>query len=219
MLKSLKAVSINNALEVGCGQGTDAILISKYARNLVAIDISFNALRVAKTLSRMNNCIEKVSFIVAEAQHLPFRDGVFDIVFCKDLLHHLSNSVLALSEMKLVTKMAGKVAAIEANACNPQMILIGLIGFSVEKGFFKNTRAKLITIFRKAGFSDVNAEETEFLPRHVLFEYRSPLCLPLISKSKLILKILNKIEYRMQNLSSIKNFLNYIIIHGVKKRM
>ena len=219
MLKTLRAVSIDNVLEVGCGQGTDAILISKYARDAVAIDISFNALRVANKLSQMNNCLEKVFFIVADAEHLPFRDGVFDIVFCKDLLHHLPNSLLALSEMNRVAKMGGKVAAIEANACNPQMILIGLVYFSVDKRVFKNTKAKLITIFRKAGILDVNAEETEFAPRHLLFEYRSPLCLPLFSRSKLVLKILNKIEDRMQNLWPIRNFLNYIIIHGVKKRV
>ena len=217
MLKISKVGSINYTLEVGCGQGTDAVLISRYTQNLVAMDISLHALKVAKTLSRMNNSFEKISFVAGDAEHLPFRESLFDIVFCKDLLHHVPNSSLAILEMKRVAKIAGKVVAIEANACNLQMILIGLIYFSVDKGVFKNTKAKLITIFRKAGFSDVNAEETEFLPRHLLFEYRSPLCLPVISKSKLILKVLSEIEDRMQNSSLIKNFLNYIIIHGVKK--
>lgn len=217
MLKTSKTTSIANMLEVGCGQGTDAILISKHAGNVVAIDVSINALRVAKRLSYIDDCFRKMSFVVADAEYLPFRDGVFDVVFCKDLLHHVPDSVHVLSEMRRVTKIAGKVAAIEANACNPQMILIGLVYFPVDKGVFKNTKAALIQIFEKAGLSNVHAEKTEFLPRHLLFEYRSPLCSPVISKSKTILTILNVIEERMQSLSLVRNLSNYIIIHSLKK--
>ena len=210
------SLSIKSVLEVGCGQGTDALLVSKYAENVVAIDISRNALRVAKMLSAMDNSSKKISFVAADAEHLPFREGVFDVVFCKDLLHHVPEPVLTLSEMRRVAKINGKVAAIEANACNPQMIIIGLIYFRVDKGVFKNTAPKLIKIFRKAGLSHVKLEKTELMPRHLLFEYRSPLCLPMFSESELTLRILKEIEDKLQSFSFLKNFSNYIIIGGLK---
>jgi len=217
LLRILNAGSVDSVLEVGCGQGTDAVLISKYTRHIVAMDISFHSLKVATILSRMKGVSEKISFVVGDGEHLPFRKGLFDIVFCRDLLHHVPNSIFTILEMKRVSKNAGKVIAIEANACNPQMMLIGLIYFSVDKGVFKNTKTRLNATFEEAGLSDVHAEETELLPRHLLFEYRSPLCRPFISKSKLILRILCKIENSLQNLSIIESFANYIIIYGVKK--
>jgi SAM-dependent methyltransferase len=160
---------------------------------------------------------EKVSFIVGDAEHLPLRNDIFDIVFCKDLLHHVSNSVYAALEMRRVAKKNGNVVALEANGFNPQMILIGLIYFSVDKGVFKNTKARLIAIFTGAGLASVSAVETEFLPRHVLFEYRSPLSRLSVSNLKFILRIMYKMENNLQNSSIIKRFANYIIVQGVKE--
>lgn len=217
MLRILNVKSVKNVLEIGCGQGTDTVLISGYTHQIVAIDVSFPALKVATTLSRMRAESEKISFIVSDAQCLPLRDDLFDVVFCKDLLHHVSDPKSTLSEMKRVAKEDGKVIAIEANAYSPQMILIGLIYFSVDKGVFKNTKNRLIATFKTAGLSDVGAEETEFLPRHLLFEYRSPLCRLSFLSSMPFLRTILKMEKNIQNLSIMKKFANYIIIHGVKK--
>lgn len=217
MLRILNVTSVNNVLEVGCGQGTDTVLISRYTHQIVAIDVSLPALKVATTLSRMKTESGKTSFIVSDAQYLPLRDDLFDVVFCKDLLHHVSDPTSALSEMKRVAKEGGKVIAIEANACNPQMILIGLIYLSVDKGVFKNTKTRLIATFKTAGLSDVDAEETEFLPRHLLFEYRSPLCRLSFLSSMPFLRTIHKVENNIQNLSILRRFANYILIHGVKK--
>lgn len=217
MLGMLKVKSVDNILEVGCGQGTDAILISKYTHHVIAIDVSPNAIKVATLLSRMKNSSEKISFVVGDAEYLPFRKDLFDIVFFKDLLHHVSNAVSVMSEMRHVAKNAGKIAAIEANACNPEMILIGLIYYSVDKGVFKNKKNRLITTFKRAGLSRVSAVETEFLPRHILFEYRSPLCRLSAPILMSILRIVRRIENNLQNLSIMKRFANYIIIQGIKE--
>lgn len=216
--KKLKACFTDILLEVGCGQGTDAILATKYFRSVVAIDISSNALKVAKEVSKITNSSDKVFFVVADADHLPFRDEVFDIVFCKDTLHHVPNAMVTLSEMYRVVRNYGKVAAIEANPLNPQMILIGLIYFSIDKGVFKNSQRRLINIFKEVGFFDVNSIFSEFFPRHLVFEYRSPFCSPIISRSRIMLKFLKIIEDSIHRLSFLARFSNYIIIHGIKWR-
>jgi arsenite methyltransferase len=208
---------VNYLVEIGCGQGTDAILLSDYADNLIAIDISVKATKVAKELSRTCGHCDNLSFIVADSENLPFNDGEFDVVFCKDVLHHLSDSLVSLVEARRITKQEGKVVAIEANALNPQMVLIGLIYYQIDKGVFKNTKSNLINVFEKAGFLEIEAKETEFLPRHMLFEYRSPLCLPVVSQTKFLLRILSRTENLMQDLYPFRNFSNYIIIYGVNR--
>lgn len=209
--------SVDSALEVGCGQGTDAILISKHCHHVVAVDISSSALRVASLLSRMNSSSEKLSLVAGDAEHLPLRVNLFDIVFCKDLLHHVSNSVSAVLEMRRAAKIGAKVTAIESNACSPEMISIGLIYFGVDRGVFRNTKTNLMASFERAKLSHVKAMETEFLPRHILFEYRSPLCRLPACNSKLILRTLRKIEEKLQKLSFVRRFANYIIVQGVNK--
>ncbi len=212
---SLGTGSIRNVLEVGCGQGTDAILASRHARQVVATDISFNAVKVAKALSKAGYGSGNISFIVADAAYLPLRKATFDIVFCKDLLHHVADSLSAILEMRRVASDCGKVAAMEANAYNFEMILIGLIYFSVDKGVFKSTKARLIAAFEEAKLSQVSAVETEFLPRHLLFEYRSPLANLSVSRLRAILGIMRRIERKLQNVPIARRCANYILVQGV----
>jgi ubiquinone/menaquinone biosynthesis C-methylase UbiE len=201
VFKAAKNRFVDSVLDVGTGQGTDAVLLSKNAHNVVAIDISSHALITANTLSRTKSEGKNISFIVGDAEHLPLREDTFDLVYCKDLLHHVCDSLLAVSEMRRVAKTGGSVAAIEANAYNPQMIAIGLVYFSVDRGLL-----------------DVSIAETEFLPRHVLFEYRSPIAKILNVNSVTFLKILEKIERWWQRRVVLLRFSNYLIVTGIKKR-
>jgi ubiquinone/menaquinone biosynthesis C-methylase UbiE len=207
----------NLVLDVGAGQGTDAILLSKRALDVVAIDISFKALATAKSLFRNRKDNSNVSLVQADAEHLPFREGVFDVVFCKDVLHHVSNSVRSVKEMKRVGNEKACLVAVEANALNPQMIAIGMIYYSIDHGVFRNTSSRLMDIFSEAGVKNVQITATEFLPRHVLFEYRSPLTKFSGSSSSVMLKLLAIAESAWENHKFLSKFSNYIIVSGFKK--
>ena len=218
MLKAAKNGFVDSVLDVGTGQGTDAILMLKNAHNVVAIDISSHALITANTLSRAKSEGKNISFVLGDAEHLPLREDAFDVVYCKDLLHHVSDSLLAVSEMRRVAKTGGSVVAIEANAYNPQMIAIGLMYFSVDRGVFGNKKEKLASLFFQSGLFDVNITETEFLPRHMLFEYRSPLAKILNVNSLTFLKILEKVERWWQRRAALVRFSNYLVVTGIKKK-
>jgi SAM-dependent methyltransferase len=199
-------------LDVGSGQGIDAILLSKKAHKVIGIDISREAVRTASILSRNENTSGEVSFVVGDAEHLPFRTDAFDTVCCKDVLHHVSNSMQAVLEMKRVAREKGSIMAVEANALNPQMIVIGMIYFSIDRGVLRNTRRRLQKLFLDAGLSRVNVIETEFLPRHMLFEYRSPMNVFLRFRNFRILELLKKIEDHWQRQTFLRKFSNYLLI-------
>lgn len=57
----------------------------------------------------------RVEFEYANAEHLPFASGSFDLVFCKESLHHLARPVLGLYEMLRVCRRA--VVFIEPWSC------------------------------------------------------------------------------------------------------
>jgi ubiquinone/menaquinone biosynthesis C-methylase UbiE len=203
-------------LDVGAGQGTDAILLSDKCKSVVAIDISKNALSTAKTLSKLDDAHDHISFVQADAEHLPFKEDAFDCVYCKDVLHHVSDSLSAVLEMKRVAQETTSLIAIEANGCNPQMVAIGLLYHSVDSGVFKNTRSRISNIFLEAGLHSVKVTETEFLPRHTLFEYRSPLR-RFFGSNSFLFRVLQKLESDWQKHESLHVFSNYLIVSGLKK--
>ena len=86
-------------LEVCAGQSTDAIVISDDVDMVISTDISFQALQTAQELSQLMNK-DNISFVVCDAEHLPFHDDIFDFAFCKDALHHVLNPTKVLSEMR-----------------------------------------------------------------------------------------------------------------------
>jgi ubiquinone/menaquinone biosynthesis C-methylase UbiE len=86
-------------LEIGVGQGR---LFSKI-ENIpgVGIDLSINMLKCFKKKSASN-----VELVQADANHLPFRDECFDLVYTCTVLIHIPDTLieLAVSEIKRVAR-------------------------------------------------------------------------------------------------------------------
>lgn len=203
-------------LEVCAGQGTDSILISPSVGDVIATDISVEALTCARELSNLNER-SNISFVACDAEYLPFKEGIFDFVFCKDALHHVTNPLSVLVEVKRSLKKNGAVTVIEANALNPQMFLIGLIYYDVDKGVFKNSSKYLTKLFEKSLFHSISVQYRELLPRHILFYTKSPIY-KLFKNTFIIkcIKIIYPIESRIASNVLIKKFCNYIIITAKK---
>ena len=92
--------------DIGCGPG----LLSKELASrsvefrVTGVDISSVALDMAR-----KNCkgLSNVLFRYGNVNKLPFQDGTFDIVVCKDGFHHFPSPVRALREMLRVVKGGG----------------------------------------------------------------------------------------------------------------
>jgi len=82
-------------LETGCGNGKT---LRSLGQNAVGIDISPAAVQLAGP-----------SALVGDVRHLPFKDSVFDIIFCWHVLGHLffKERKIAADEMLRVLKPEG----------------------------------------------------------------------------------------------------------------
>ncbi len=67
-------------LEVGCGAGRWAVALRRRGARVVGLDLSASQLEKARRGSRAAGV--PVPWIRGNAESLPFRDGVFDLVFC-----------------------------------------------------------------------------------------------------------------------------------------
>lgn len=75
-------------LEVGCAQ-------KRFCSKSVGIDIKRSQLHDRD--------------IVADAQHMPFKDSSFETIFAGEVIEHLENPQLFISEAKRITKNGGRL--------------------------------------------------------------------------------------------------------------
>jgi len=204
---------IGRLLELGCGQGGDAVLLSEVADEVFGVDVSSEGVATARLVAK-ERLRPNVRFQVAQAEHLPFGDGVFDAVYCKDALHHVADPARVLSEARRVLKSGGRFIAIEANPLSPQMAMIGLVFYSVDKGVFSNTRQRLTRLLDGAGLRDVRAVRTEYFPRAIAFYYVSPL-----NRIRWLARSAQKYEWLEGGLDRLRvfaPFANYLVLTARK---
>ena len=104
---------VQSVIDIGCGNGYFTYYFEKLY-STTALDFSLSMLQINKTATR----------ICASADGLPMRDNSFDIAFCSNLLHHMSDPNPAIIEMKRISRRF--VVISEPNRNNPFMLLFGL---------------------------------------------------------------------------------------------
>lgn len=94
-------------LDVGFGPGKYHFKSNSF--QAVALDISFNMLREAKKSN------PDVYFVVGDAQHLPFKDGVFDTISSLEAIYYLSKPQSFILEAHRILKSGGLCMIISIN--------------------------------------------------------------------------------------------------------
>jgi ubiquinone/menaquinone biosynthesis C-methylase UbiE len=79
------------------------------AREVVGVDLTEAPLAIAEQ-RRQELGLHNVRFQQADAAHLPFADGEFDVVICRLAFHHFDQSPRVLREMVRVCAPQGTVA-------------------------------------------------------------------------------------------------------------
>lgn len=93
-------------LEVGCGNG---YVLSRYAAegaDVTGVDITETAVELCR--KRFQGSGLKGTFLVGNAERLPFPDEVFDCVCSMGVLHHVPDTAKAVSEIYRVLKPGGR---------------------------------------------------------------------------------------------------------------
>jgi ubiquinone/menaquinone biosynthesis C-methylase UbiE len=120
-----QAVKTGRLLEIGVGTGKNMQHHPEGAR-VVAIDLSPRMIRKAAAKARRLG--REVDLVIADAQRLPFRDGVFDgaaatFVFCS-----VPNPVAGLEEVNRVVRRGGRVDLLEHVRSG-----FGIVGWAMDR--------------------------------------------------------------------------------------
>jgi len=93
---------VDRILDLGCGTGMLLSPLERRAKLVVGVDMSAEMLRMAKKRAT------GVPLLLADADHLPFTDGSFDIVVSVTLLQNMPDPGKTVRELARVLRSDGK---------------------------------------------------------------------------------------------------------------
>ncbi|RLC84045.1 MAG: hypothetical protein DRJ03_15350 [Chloroflexi bacterium] len=98
IIRTMKSVIKDGfVLDVGCGNGFLSRLLLEELEgvSIVGLDIDLRYCKMAK------KSVERLNFdaILADAQHLPFRKGLFEAIIAAELIEHLPYPVAFLRDV------------------------------------------------------------------------------------------------------------------------
>ena len=100
-------------LEVGCGQGHGTAHLARLGACVTGIDVADRRCAVARRELSHEAASGAVRLCAADAEQLPFRDGAFDLVFCRDVLMY-ADATRVLAECHRVLGDGGRAAFVES---------------------------------------------------------------------------------------------------------
>ena len=109
LVQAVQPAPEHRVLEVATGPGHVAMAFAAMARAVVGVDLTEVPLAIAER-RRQELGLHNVCFRIADAAHLPWANGEFDIVVCRFAFHHFEHAPHILGEMVRVCALQGTIA-------------------------------------------------------------------------------------------------------------
>ncbi len=99
-------------VDIGMGKGRLSItLVKSNAEMVVGADISREMISIARERAKDVGVADKISMVNCDAEHLPFRNNCFPVVYCMQIFPHLPNPLMSMIELARITQKNGFVVA------------------------------------------------------------------------------------------------------------
>lgn len=122
-LKKLIIKPCSLALDIGCGTGLLFQNIAKSA-GVIGLDISKKTLAHAKKRAER---FRNVHLVLADADHMPFNNGLFDNVYAFTVIQNMPNPEDTLDEIRRVAKPGSIIVVSGLKKCFPRESFISLL--------------------------------------------------------------------------------------------
>jgi 2-polyprenyl-3-methyl-5-hydroxy-6-metoxy-1,4-benzoquinol methylase len=85
----LGGLSGKRVLDVGCGEGSNSVLMASAGASVEGVDLSPKLIEIAKRRAELNAVTERARFQCLPIERVQFDDNHFDIIWGDGILHHL----------------------------------------------------------------------------------------------------------------------------------
>jgi 2-polyprenyl-3-methyl-5-hydroxy-6-metoxy-1,4-benzoquinol methylase len=156
--KLIETCDLSLILDIGCGIGTVALLVSQKERFVVAQDYAKAGLIIGKEIANKED--KQISWLQGGIENLPYRNQVFKTIIAADLFEHLDDedSYLLIKELRRILLPDGQLAIYspDKNHILERFKSWGLMK-SDESHIGLRNRARIQAITEKAGFKTIKS--------------------------------------------------------------
>ena len=159
-------------LEVGCGAGCHAELLSRAGCEVWAVDLSAKAVETARKRAQVRNLAVRVQQM--DGEHLAFEEDSFDFVWSWGVIHHSASPEAVMRQVHRVLRPGGEFRLMvyhRDSLCNGVNLLRGLVtGKTYSDGYVARFYSpdQLRRLLRQAGFevrrTAVLGQTSELIP-------------------------------------------------------
>ncbi|OGV35659.1 MAG: hypothetical protein A2020_00405 [Lentisphaerae bacterium GWF2_45_14] len=152
-------------LEIGCGEGTNLLYLNDRNSDVKYTGIDFSK----EKIESFQGFPENIRGIIADATALPFADNEFDLVFIRDVLHHIDWArQKVMDEAWRVLGKGGTLLIFEGNPFAPLNVIFRVL-YPVEKGMKNSTLKKMLELLNQYATCTVEYLEPGYLVRGISF--------------------------------------------------
>lgn len=146
LLSCLTIVPGTKVLELGCGTGSNLFNLRAIykAFEFTGVDINAEEINLAKNIFPNDN------FMVGDATNVMLSDESFDLVFCRDVIHHIepSQQLKFIQEMARLTRVGGQLVVIESNGLNFVIRVFASL-VKAERQMLKSTPERITMLIKQ----------------------------------------------------------------------
>ncbi|QJW97418.1 class I SAM-dependent methyltransferase [Frigoriglobus tundricola] len=111
--------SVDQVLDVACGPGLVACEVAKVAGHVTGVDLTPAMIDQARTRQRSLGLVN-LTWVLGDAQPLPFPDATFSRVVTRYSFHHFSDPRGVFAELARVCRPGGRVTVCDVFTTSPQ---------------------------------------------------------------------------------------------------
>ena len=168
LLKCLPIEPDSLVLELGCGTGSNLYNLRVNGQNFTftGVDINYDEIEIAK------QNFPDDQFLVGDATNVQLADQSFDLVFCRDVIHHInpSEQIKLIQEMTRLTKIGGKVVVVESNGLNFVVWAFGKL-VKAERYVIKSTPNRIAALISQVEKLETSQPASKFLEPWNFFRF------------------------------------------------
>jgi ubiquinone/menaquinone biosynthesis C-methylase UbiE len=160
-----------NVLDFGCGFGIHSIILSDFCDHVTSIDLNEEKISTLKKILAEIGVKNVKPVLSCHPSKLPFAEKTFDVTYCSEVISHVDDVAITLSEIHRVLKNDGKVIIADTGKWSWYGIWMVYVKRHKDENYF--TLRQMRRILRSSGFKDVQRVKGAGAPRNPLKRVKS----------------------------------------------